>query len=397
MEMINHEQKRVWAEIDMDALIHNYEKIRCHLGPETKLCCVIKANAYGHGAVDVALFYEELGADMFAVSNIEEAIQLRHGGVTRPILILGYTPAPCVRELAEHTLTQCVYSYEYGELLSACAAREGVTLDVHLKLDTGMGRIGFAARELASLDRAVDEMARVCAMRGIAVKGAFTHFAVADDGEAGEAFTREQMALFERAIEALENKGIHMECLHCANSAALTDYSQVGFNMVRAGIILYGLHPSDALRSPLDLRPAMTIKSVISYVKTVRTGESISYGRTFVAREDMKVATVPIGYADGYRRMSAERGAFLLIRGKRCPIVGRVCMDQLMVDVSELATVCVGDEVTVFGRAPALTATELAALNDTIAYEIICAVGVRVPRVYLRQGRIVRVCDNLIP
>ena len=397
MEKINHEQKRVWAEIDLDALSHNYKQIRGHLPPDTKLCCVIKANAYGHGAVDVALFYEELGADMFAVSNVEEAIQLRHGGVTSPILILGYTPAMCVRELADHALTQCVYSYEYGEILSACAVREGVTLDVHLKLDTGMGRIGFAVRKATGIDEAVDEMARVCAMSGLDVKGAFTHFAVADDGDEGEVFTREQMTLFGQAMDALEKKGIHIECRHCANSAALTDYSQVGFDMVRAGIVLYGLQPSDALRSPLDLRPAMTIKSVVSHVKAVHAGESISYGRTFVAKQDMKVATVPIGYADGYRRASAEKGASLLIRGKRCPIVGRVCMDQLMVDVSELPTVCVGDEVTVFGRTPALTAAELAALNDTIAYEIICAVGVRVPRVYLRQGRVVCVRDNLIP
>jgi alanine racemase len=248
---------------------------------------------------------------------------------------LGYTPALCVPELAARGLTQCVYSREYGELLSACAVREGVTLDVHLKIDTGMGRIGFAMHGEADA-ATVSDMADVCALPGLRVRGAFTHFAVADDGEAGEAFSRRQYDLFARAMAALEQRGIVIECKHCANSAALSDYKNYHMDMVRAGIVLYGLQPSAELRTPLELRPAMTLKSVVSHVKTLREGDSVSYGRTFVAKQDMKIATVPIGYADGYRRASSENGATLLIRGKRCPIVGRVCMDQLMVDVSEL-------------------------------------------------------------
>lgn len=396
MVTIRNEQRRVWAEIDLDALEYNYRKIRERMQPDVALCCVIKANAYGHGAVDVAAFYEELGVEWLAVSNIEEAIQLRHGGITCPILILGYTPAPCVCLLAEHCLTQCVYSYEYAEILSQCAVREGVTLDVHLKLDTGMGRIGFAVRDLAELDVAVDEMARVCTMQGLAVKGAFTHFAVADDGAQGATFCREQHELFCRATDALAHRGIDLPCRHCANSAGLSDYPDYHMDMVRAGVVLYGLQPSQALRQPLDVRPVMTLKSVVSHVKTVRAGESVSYGRAFVATQDMKVATVPIGYADGYRRSSARGGAWLWIRGRRCPIVGRVCMDQLMVDVSHVPLLCVGDEVTMFGCAPAMTADELAECNETIGYEIVCAVGVRVPRVYLREGRVVCVRDHLL-
>lgn len=397
MVMIQPEQRRVWVEIDLDALEHNYRQIRAQLRPETKLCCVIKANAYGHGAVDVAAVYERLGADLFAVSNIEEAIQLRRGCVERPILILGYTPAPCVRTLAEQGLTQCVYSYEYAEILSACAVREGVTLDVHIKLDTGMGRIGFAVRgEETPNEDVLSELRRTCALKGLSVKGIFTHFAVADDGEEGDAFCHEQYAAFSRTVKALEREGITFEYQHCANSAALTDHPDYHLNMVRAGIVLYGLAPSASVRHLPELRSVMTLKSVVSHIKSVTAGDSISYGRTFIAKQDMKIATVPIGYADGYRRSSAEKGASLLIRGQRCPIVGRVCMDQLMVDVSRLPLVCVGDEVTVFGCAPALSAAELAELNDTIAYETVCAVGVRVPRVYLRNGKIVRVRDNLL-
>ena len=397
MVMIDHEHRRVWAEIDLDALAHNYRSIRELLAPQSSLCCVIKANAYGHGAVDIAAAYERLGADLFAVSNIEEAIQLRRGGIKRPILILGYTPAPCVRVLAEQALTQCVYSYEYAELLSACAVREGVTLDVHIKLDTGMGRIGFAVRgvEAPSAD-VMGALRRSCALSGLSVKGIFTHFAVADDGEAGDDFCREQYDAFSRTVEALEREGITFEYQHCANSAALVDHKEYHLNMVRAGIVLYGLAPSGEIRHLPDLRPVMTLKSVVSHVKTVRAGDSISYGRAFVAERDMRIATVPIGYADGYRRASSENGAYLLLRGKCCPIVGRVCMDQLMIDVSHVPSVCVGDEVTVFGRSPAMTADELARCNDTVAYEIICAVGVRVPRVYLREGRVVCVRDNLL-
>jgi alanine racemase len=243
----------------------------------------------------------------------------------------------------------------------------------------------------------IDAIVDVCNMPSLENEGIFTHFAVADEGIDGANFTKTQYERFMYAVEELEARGIKFDIKHCANSAALSDYKNYHMDMVRAGIVLYGLQPSAELRTPLELRPAMTLKSVVSHVKTLREGDSVSYGRTFVAKQDMKIATVPIGYADGYRRASSENGATLLIRGKRCPIVGRVCMDQLMVDVSELPLVCVGDEVTVFGCSPALTAAELAALNGTVAYEMICAVGVRVPRVYLRDGKVVCVRDNLIP
>ena len=397
MTPIQHEQQRVWAEIDLDALEYNYHMLRSHLLPDVKLCCVIKANAYGHGASAVARLYEQLGADFLAVSNVEEALQLRYAGVKLPILILGYTPAPCVAQLSEHELTQCVYSYEYAKLLSDCATRKGLAVDVHIKIDTGMGRIGFRYRGDAQDALSLDQIERACRLPSLCAKGIFTHFASADEGEDGEHFTRGQYELFCHAVECLEARGVSFAIKHCANSAAICDHPTTHTDMVRAGIVLYGLSPSDRLRNELKLRPAMTLKSVISHVKTLTKGETVSYGRAFVAQNDMRIATVPIGYADGYRRSATEGGASLLVRGKLCPVVGRVCMDQLMIDVSALPTVCVGDEVTVFGQAPALTARQLAELNGTVAYEIICSVGVRVPRVYLRDGRVVCIEDHLLP
>ncbi len=393
---IHHEQRRVWAEIDLDALEHNYRQIRSRLAEKTKVCCVIKANAYGHGAPAVATLYEQLGADCLAVSNIEEAIQLRRANIRLPILILGYTPAPCVGELVKHQFTQCIYSYEYAKILSDCAAREGVTLDVHLKLDTGMGRIGFRYGGDVADDESLDEMMRVCSLPFLSVQGIFTHFSVADDGEDGQAFSNVQYGRFCEAVRELEARGVRFAVKHCANSAALMEYPDVHMDMVRAGIVLYGLHPSDRISNKLHLIPAMTLKSVVSHVKTVYAGESISYGRTFIAERDMKVATVPIGYADGYRRFNADKGASLLVRGKVAPIVGRICMDQLMVDISHIPNVCLGDEVTVFGRSPAMTADEIARLGGTIGYEILCAVGVRVPRVYLRGRTVVDIQDHLL-
>lgn len=390
-------ERRVWAEIDLDALEYNYQLLRSRLSPSTKLCCVIKANAYGHGAPEVARLYEQLGADVLAVSNIEEALQLRHADIRLPILILGYTPAPCVELLATHRLTQCVYSYEYAALLSDCAVRAGVTLDVHIKMDTGMGRIGFRYGGNEQDALSLEQIEHACALSALCATGIFTHFASADEGEGGEEFSKRQHDLFCHAIEQLDAKGVRFAIKHCANSAALCDYSATHMDMVRAGIVLYGLSPSEQMRNGLKLRPAMTLKSVVSHIKTLSKGDTVSYGRTFVAEHDMKIATVPIGYADGYRRSSTQGGAALLIRGKLCPVVGRVCMDQLMVDVSELPTVCIGDEVTVFGQSPALTAQELAHLNGTIGYEIICSVGVRVPRVYLRDHRVVHIEDHLLP
>lgn len=384
-------RERTWAQVDMDAICHNYHTIRRCLRPDVKLCCVVKANAYGHGVSRLAPLYQQLGADWFAVSNIQEAMQLRRCGITCPVLILGYTPPACAAQLAENALSQCVYSDEYGRQLSACAVEAGVTVKVHIKLDTGMGRIGFVC-----VHGDVSEVAAVCRLPGLCPEGIFTHFASADEGEAGDVFSADQYAAFTAAVDNLSACGITFALRHCANSAALADHPDYQMDMVRAGIVLYGLPPSEQLRATLDLRPAMSLHSVISHIKTVPAGTPLSYGRTYVTDKEMRIATVPIGYADGFWRHNGTVGAALTVGGYRAPIVGRVCMDQLLIDVTDLPPVHIGDRVAVFGTAPALTAQQLAQLNDTIGYEIVCGVGERVPRLYTRGGEVVDVLDNIL-
>ena len=383
-----------WAEVDMQAVRHNFDIIRGTLPPSVKLCCVVKANAYGHGACRLAPLYEQWGADWFAVSNLREALQLRRSGVTRPVLILGYTPASCAAVLAEHGISQCVHSAVYGRLLSEAAAAAGVSVKVHIKLDTGMGRLGFQIPGDGedSVAGAID----TCRLPALVPEGVFTHFASADEGAAGDDFSNLQADRFVSALNAFAAAGITFAIRHCANSAALSDHPACRMDMVRAGIVLYGLQPSADLRQPLALRPAMRLKSVVSHVKTVSPGATVSYGRTFTAQRETRVATVPIGYADGFWRHNAPAGVTLTLRGQRAPILGRVCMDQLMLDVTHIPDVTIGDEVTVFGAAPAMTAEEMAAANGTIGYEVVCGVGERVPRLYVENGQLTDALDNLM-
>ena len=394
-------RKRLWAEIDLNAAEHNFRVIRERLAPETKLCCVVKANAYGHGAVMLSRLYEELGAHWLAVSNIEEAIQLRRAGLSLPILILGYTDPHCAGLLAEHRVSQTVYSYDYAEELSLCAAEAGVTLPIHIKLDSGMGRIGFCCRHGKEDAQSISEAIAACRLPRLSPEGIFTHFAVADEGEEGIEPTKEQLAHFRDAIRTMEQAGISFALRHCANSAGILDFpeAQEGMDMVRAGIILYGVPPSDVLRFPADLRPVLSLHSVISMVKELQAGDTVSYGATFTAPRPMRVATVPVGYADGYRRENGALRSYMLVGGKRVPILGRVCMDQLMLDVTDLATVRRGDPVVVLGQMgeSRVTADELARRNRTINYELFCNVGERVPRIYKRDGRTVAILDHLIP
>jgi len=386
--------ERTWAQVDLDAVRQNFRTIRGALPAGVKLCCVVKANAYGHGASKVAPLYEQMGADWFAVSNIEEALQLRRCGVTRPVLILGYTPASCADVLARENLSQCVYSADYGRLLSQQAEQGGVTVKIHIKLDTGMGRLGFQVP--GNGEDSVAGAAAVCRLPGLEPEGIFTHFASADEGALGDDFSNRQIDRFVSAVNQLKAEGITFAIRHCANSAALSDHPECRLDMVRAGIVLYGLQPSGDLRQPLPLTPAMSLKSVVSHVKTVAPGTTVSYGRTFVAEKEMRIATVPIGYADGFWRQNSSHQVALTLHGQRAPILGRVCMDQLMLDVTHIPEVAIGDVATVFGTAPAVTAEELAAANSTIGYEVVCAVGERVPRVYVENGQTVDLLDNLM-
>lgn len=395
---MHHFLKRTWADINMDAIDHNFRAIRNALKPGVKMCCVVKADAYGHGAPMVALEYQRLGADWFAVSNLEEAIQLRRCAITRPILILGYTPPQNAEELSELNISQTVLSLDYARQLSRYAQEANVTVNIHLKVDTGMSRIGFLYQNPERDGASLDEMETAARLPGLAPEGIFTHFAVSDDGDPGENFTLAQYDCFRKAVEAMEARGLHFAVRHCANSGAVLDYPELQLDMVRPGIILYGMEPSESIRHPLDLQPAMELKTVISQKKEIPAGATVSYGRTFTASQGTVVATVPIGYADGYPRHFSGK-AQMLVRGKRAPIIGRVCMDQLMLDVTDIPGVEEGDVVTVFGRdgESFLPVDELAALNDTIHYEMVCLVGKRVPRIYWKHGKQIGELNYICP
>ena len=390
--------KRTWAEINLDAITHNYIQIKRVLRPSTQICCVVKADGYGHGAPFVAKELQNIGAQWFAVSNLEEAVQLRRSGINGNLLILGYTPPAEAPTLHRLNISQTVFSYEYGRELAEYAAASGVSVNIHIKVDTGMSRIGFLY-QIPERDRAViDEIAAVCRMRGLHPEGIFTHFAVSDEGEPGEFFTENQFEDFMGAIGLLGQRGITFELRHCSNSGAILDYPEMQLDMVRPGIILYGLLPSGNMRHPLDLQPAMELKTVISMIKTVEENTSVSYGRCFVTQRKTRLATVPIGYADGYPRLLHDH-ADMLVCGQRARVVGRVCMDQLILDVTDVPNARVGMTVTIFGKdgQGCIPVDELAALSSTIHYEMVCLVGKRVPRIYLRGGQQVGQLNYICP
>lgn len=375
--------RRTWAEIDLDALAHNYRQARALIGPQVKYLGVVKADAYGHGAVQVASELERLGTDYLAVSSLDEARELRHGGIHAPILILGHTPPDMVAQLIEYDITQAVSAQAKAEEYSAAAVKSGGTLKVHIKVDTGMSRLGFLVRG-THFDGGVAAIAASCALPGLSAEGIFTHFAASDedDGES-EQYTREQFALFTRVIDALAARGRRFAIRHCANSGALARYPEMYLDMVRPGIALYGVG-ADAQR--LGLRPVMALMSSVSTIKVFDPKTDISYGRTFHTTQKTRVGVLPIGYADGFFRGLSNRMSVLTDQGP-APVRGRICMDMCMVDLTGLPEVHVGGTVEIFGRHQLVDT--LAALLDTIPYELTCAVSKRVPRLYLRDGEVV--------
>lgn len=362
------------------------------------MCCVIKADAYGHGAVQLAKLYEELGADWFSVSNIDEALELRNNNIKLPILILGYTPVANARILSENNIAQTCHSLDYAKSLSDIAVSQGVTVKIHLKLDTGMSRIGLMCQNIERDKKYIDIAEQLCKLPNLYPQGVFTHFAVSDEAEAGKDFTIQQFNAFIHTITELEKRGIKFDIRHCANSGAIIDYPEMHLDMVRAGIILYGLSPSEKLKSKLNLKPAMQLKSVVSQCKEIYEGTTVSYGRTFTAESQKKVVTIPIGYADGYIREIAEYG-YVSIQGKKAKILGRICMDQTIVDATDIENINIGDEVIIFGdisndNTP--TADDIAKWSSTINYEVVCLVSKRVPRVYYKANKTTEVVNHLI-
>lgn len=388
--------RRTWAQINLDALDNNIVQIKSVLKPGTELCAVVKADCYGHGYAYTAQQMQESGADRFAVSNLAEALQLRKAGICRPILILGYTPPDKARELVYNDISQAVYSLRYARALSDNACLNGVRVNAHIKVDTGMSRIGFLYHDSVEDYPVIDEIEKACTLPGIYPEGIFTHFSSADCSD-GELFTRLQYDLFLSACERLAERGVCFELRHCSNSAGILNFGEMNFDMVRAGIILYGLYPSASTVRTVKLLPVMELKTVISMLKTIPPGTPVSYGRTFTSEKEMTVATVPIGYADGYPRRLSNKMS-MLVSGRRAPVVGNVCMDQTVIDVTGIENVFEGKQITVFGRdgGAYISVDELAEKAGLINYEVLCSLSRRVPRVYIKNGEIFETTDYML-
>ena len=366
-----------WAEIDLDAIAHNARQLKKHVGERTELMAVVKANAYGHGALPVARTALQSGATRLAIVRVNEGVQLRAGGISAPILVLGYALPGQATDIVRYRLTPTVNTLELAQALSAAVAEQGAaSLPVHLKVDTGLGRFGLLPKEVLAFAQAL------VTLPGLALEGFWTHFASAD--EADKSYTYRQFELYCQVLQQLEDAGIAIPVRHVANSAATLSLPDMHLDMVRCGITLYGLRPSAEVEMVVPLRPAMALKSRVARLRTLPVGSSISYNRTYVAARPTLVALVPMGYGDGYRRGLSNKGA-VLIHGQRAPIIGRVCMDQFMVDVSAIPDVRQDDEIVLLGRQGEgeINAEELGEWVGTNNYETVTGILARVPRVYL--------------
>lgn len=382
---MNFTRRAVWAQIDLDAAAHNMRQIRKHVGPDVKIAAVVKANAYGHGSVELAKTFAENGADCFAVYSLDEAVELRrYAHIDKEIFILGHTDARRTEELLTYDIEPAVFNLKNAEFFSQEAQRLGKTLRVHIAVDTGMSRVGFQVNEFS-----VSEIKAIAALPNIEIRGMFTHFAVSDIKD--KTFTREQYGHFRWMCKRMEEEGIHIALRHCCNSAAALELPEYYCDMVRPGIIMYGCEPSpDVDIKPYDLRPVMSLRCCIAHVKLIDAGATVSYGRHYTAPSRRKIATLPVGYADGYSRILSGK-VDVLYHGHRVPQVGAICMDQCMIDVSGEANVHAGDEVVLFGRQgdSFIPIEEIAAACGTINYEIMCDISRRVPRVYMKNGKVV--------
>lgn len=384
--------ERVCAYIDLDAIKHNLRGMYAKMPEGAKLAAVLKADGYGHGSVAIA---RELEREDFiwgyALAVAEEAYQLREAGIKKPILMLGYTFPYCYDELIRQDIRPSVFSMEMAKELSEAACRVGKTVKIHIKVDTGMGRIGILPGE-----EGVAFVDAVSKMEGLEIEGIFTHFAKADEADKTDTFR--QAARFTELIGRIEQQlKLEIPLKHCSNSAAVLELPELGMDMGRAGISMYGMLPSEEVcADAVSLKAALSWKSHIAFVKELEAGASVSYGGLFTAERNMPVATIPVGYADGYPRSLTGRGS-VLIRGKRCPILGRICMDQFMIDISAVPDAKVGEEVVLLGgdQGDRITAEELGALSGRFNYELVCDINKRIPRVYLKNGKPVAYKDDL--
>lgn len=383
------EYKRVYAKIDLDAILFNLNAIEKMISKDTQIVAVIKTDGYGHGAVVIAREIENLDTIYgFAVATAEEAFALRKHGIKKPILILGYTFAEEYDDIIKQQIRPTVYSYEMAKNFSDAAIRMGQSVSIHIKLDTGMSRIGYQVTA-----EAADEIAQINRLPGIIIEGLFTHFAKAD--ELDKTFTLKQIESYQNMLDMLKERRIDIPLKHCSNSAGIIDMPSANMNLVRAGIILYGLWPSDEVhKEAITLKPAMELKSTIVHIKDLDAGRSISYGGTYQLVESRRIATIPVGYGDGYPRSLSNQG-YVLIYGKKAPILGRICMDQLMVDVTEIPEAKMLDTVTLLGedQGNCITMEELAEMSGRFNYEFACDIGKRIPRIFYKNRNIIATSD----
>ncbi|MCI8871543.1 MAG: alanine racemase [Lachnospiraceae bacterium] len=380
---------RVYAEINLDAVSHNIAQIEQRIGKDTKIMGVIKADGYGHGAVPIGKELERMESLWgYAVATAEEAEILRRNGLKKPILVLGAVFPEKYGILARNEIRPTVYSMKQAGELERFAEKWGCVLKVHLKIDTGLSRLGFQVTE-----EAAEELAQIARMPHIIVEGIFTHFAMADARD--KTMAKEQMRQFQKMKEMMSRRGISIPISHCANSAAMIDLPESGMSLVRAGISLYGMWPSGEVRKEnLDLQPALSLKSRIVFLKELEPGRTISYGATYETKKRQRIATIPVGYADGYPRSLSNRG-YVLIHGKPAPVCGRICMDQFMADVTDIPEAEEGDEVTLVGKdgAREISMEEIGDLSGRFNYEFACDLGKRIPRVYRKEGKITETRD----
>lgn len=373
-----------WAEIDLDAIAFNIRAFKRQVGDKVMVIAVVKANAYGHGAIPVAEAALEAGAGMLAVHRMIEGVELRKAGLRAPTLILGYTPPDGADWVVDHQLTPSLTTWEFAQALSSRAIAQGAIVPVHIKVDSGMSRYGLLPGEV------LEFLAAIAALPGLRLEGLFTHFATADESDQNHAC--QQLAVFKDVQAAARQAGFEFPLLHAANSAALMTLPEAYFDAVRPGIAMYGLNPSNEWSPPFEIRPALTLKSLVSRVRWLSPGAGVSYGRTFVASQPILAALAPVGYGDGYHRILSNTG-YVLIRGQRAPILGRVCMDQFVVDVSAIPGVQQNDEVVLVGKqaGASIRAEQIAALAGTINYEVTTSLLPRVARLYFKGGKLRRV------
>ncbi len=378
-----------WAEIDLDAIAYNTRNIKKLIG-DKDLIAVVKANCYGHGVIDIIPTLLENGVSRFAVAMISEALEIRDNKITAPVMILGFTPLYLGEELINNNIEQTVYDLDYAKELSKIALTLNKKAKIHIAIDTGMGRIGFLPNE-----KSIDNITEICSLEGIEVIGIFTHFSTSDEKD--KEYSHEQFTKMISVMDTLKKRGIDIPLKHVANSGAIIDLPDTYLDAVRAGIILYGYYPSDEIdKNNLALKPALTLKATITNVKTLEKDMYVSYGRTFKTSNETIVATIPVGYADGYLRKLAENGK-VIIKGEFAPIIGRICMDQFMIDVTNIPDVKIGDEVILLGEKNGLkyNADDMAKKLDTINYEVTCMLKSRLPRVYIKDTHIINVKNHI--